>query len=110
MRSNKVEYSTATGLYCTTHGVKVPFCMSYFSSSNIINHRFHVNNGKDESGIGYAMIIGRDLIVQLGLAVDFKRQVLQWHGATITMKEPSGLLEKSNLNKFEMHVVVMQTT
>ena len=27
MRSNKREYSIAAGLYCTTHDVKVPFCM-----------------------------------------------------------------------------------
>ena len=27
MQSNKVEYSTATGVYFTTHDVKVPFCM-----------------------------------------------------------------------------------
>ena len=25
MRSNKVEYSTASGMYCATHDVKVPF-------------------------------------------------------------------------------------
>ena len=38
------------------------------------------------------MIIGRDLMVQLGLTADFKRQVLQWDGTTVPMKEPSGLL------------------
>ena len=27
MRYNKVEYSTYPGMYCTTHDVKVPFCM-----------------------------------------------------------------------------------
>ena len=27
IHSNKVEYSTAEGPYCTTHDVKVPFCM-----------------------------------------------------------------------------------
>ena len=27
MRSNKVEYSTAAGMYCTTHDVKAPSCM-----------------------------------------------------------------------------------
>ena len=27
MRSNRVEYSTAAGVYCTTHDVKIPFCM-----------------------------------------------------------------------------------
>ena len=76
MRSNRVEYRTADGVYCTNHDVKVPFCISEFLGSKIINHRFHVDNNKDESGIGYAMIIGRDLMVQLGLTADFKRQPL----------------------------------
>ena len=49
--SNRVEYSTAAGMYCTTHDVKVPFCMPEFSGSKIINHRFHVDNDEGESGI-----------------------------------------------------------
>ena len=75
--SNKVESITAAGVYYTTHDVKVPFCMTKFSSSKMINHRFHVDNDKGESGIGYNIIIGRDLMVNLGLTSDFKRQVLQ---------------------------------
>ena len=68
------------------HVVKVTFCMPYFFSSNIIAHQFHVDNNKDKSGIGYAMIIGRALVVQLGLLYDFKHQVVQWDGVTVTMK------------------------
>ena len=98
MWSNKVEYSTAAGVYCTTHDVKVTFYMPEFSSRKIINNYFHVNNG---------IIIGRDMMVQLGLTSDFKRQLLQWDGATLNMKEPSGLLDKSDLNKREMCEVVM---
>ena len=109
MRSNKVEYNTAAGMYCTTHDVKVPFCIPEFSSSKIINHRFHVNNNKGESGICYDMIIGRDLMVQLGLAAGFKRQFLQWGDATVHMKEPSMFLGKYDLTKREMCEVVMQT-
>ena len=45
------------------------------------------------------MIIGRDLMAQLGLTADFKRQVLQWDGATAHMKEPSGMLGQYNLTK-----------
>ena len=86
MRSNKVEYSTATGLYCMTHYFKVPFCMPEFSSSNIIDRRFHVNNYRGESGIGYGMIIGHELMVQLGLAANFKRQFFQWDGSIVPMK------------------------
>ena len=84
--------------------------MTEFSSRNIINHHFHVKNNKGESGIGYDMIIGRELMVQLGLTVNFKHQFLQWDGATLHMKEPRGLIGKSNLNKRDMRKLVMQTT
>ena len=46
MRYNKEEYSTDTGVYCTTRGVKVSFFMPELSISKIINHRFHVYNDK----------------------------------------------------------------
>ena len=109
IQSNKVGYSTADGVYCTTHDVTVPFCMPGFSSSKVINHRFCVDNKKGESGIGYDMIIGRDLMVHIGLTADFMRQLLQHDVATVHMKEPSILLWQSNLTKHEMHEVVMQT-
>ena len=51
------------------------------------------------------MIIGRDLMVQLGLTANFKRQVLQWDGATVHMKEPRNLIGKSDLTKREMRKV-----
>ena len=51
--------------------------MPDFSIIKIINHRLHVDNDKGELGIGYEMIIGRDLMVQLNLTADFKRQVFQ---------------------------------
>ena len=53
MRSNKVEYSTSTGVYCTAYDVKVTFGMLEFSSIRTINHCLHVDNYKGESGIGY---------------------------------------------------------
>ena len=73
--------------------------MLEFSISNIINHQFHVDNDEGELGIGYVMIIGRDLMLQLGLAAYFKHKVLQWDGATIHMTEPRGLLGKAKLTK-----------
>ena len=76
MRSNKVEYSTASGVYCTTHGVKVHFYMLEFSSSKISNNWFHVNNENEYLGIGQEMIICCDMMVQLGLKSYLKFQVL----------------------------------
>ena len=83
--------------------------MPGLSNRKIINHQFHVDKNEGELGIGYDMIIGRDLMVQLGLTANFKRQVLQWDGATVHMKESSNLLGQSNLTKRKMREVVMQT-
>ena len=66
--------------------------MSDFYNSKIIPQRFHVGYSEGESGIGDEIIIGHDLMVQLGILVEFKHQVLQWYGDTVPMKEPSGML------------------
>ena len=97
-------------MYCTAHDIKVPFYMPEFSNRKIIKHSFHADNDKGDLVIGYVMITGRDLMVQLGLSYDFKHKVLQWDGAKVHMKEPRGLLGKSDLNKHEMCEVVLQTT
>ena len=81
--------------------------MPELSGSKIFNHRFHVDNDEVELGIGYDMIIGRDLMVQSGLTADFKRQVLQWDGANVYMKESRNLLGTSDLTKREMREVVI---
>ena len=56
------------------------------------------------------MIIICDLMVQLGLSVNFKRQFIQWDGVTVPMKEPSGLIGKSDLTIRDMREVVMHTS
>ena len=83
--------------------------MLELSSSNIILHQFHVNNDKGELDIGYVTIIGRDLMVQLGLMDNFRYPVFQWDGSEVPMKEPISLLEQDNLTGREMREVVIQT-
>ena len=56
------------------------------------------------------MIISCDLMVQLVLSVNFKRKFIQWDGVTVPMKEPSGLIGKSDLTIRDMREVVMHTS
>ena len=84
--------------------------MSEFSIRNIILHRFQVDNNEGETCIGYCMIIGRNMIVQLGLSSEFKCRVLQWDGVTVTIKETRGLMGQTYLTCCNMCEVVMQTT
>ena len=67
--------------------MKVIFRMTEFSSRKIITHCFHVENVQDDAGIGYGMIIGRDLMVKLGLKVEFGRQILEWYKTVIHTKQ-----------------------
>ena len=68
-----------------------------------------VDNILGELGIVYDMIIGRDLVVHIGLLDDSNLQVLQINGAIVTMKEPSGSQGQSDLTSCDMREVVMKT-
>ena len=48
-------------------------------------------------------------MVQLGLQDDFKHQVIQWDDVTVIMKEPIGLIGKSDLTIHKICEVVIQT-
>ena len=61
-------------------------------------------------GIGYDMIIGSDLMIQLGISVDFKHSVIQWDGVTVPMKKLRSLLGKSDSASFKMREVSVKTS
>ena len=56
------------------------------------------------------MIIVRNMMVKMGLSSNFKRQVIQWDGDKVPMKEPRGLLGQTDLTSRKMRKVVMQTS
>ena len=86
IQPKKVEYSTATSMYCTTHDVKFPFCMPEFSITKIITNQFYINDGEGDTLMGYEIIIGRDLMVQFEMISYFKRKSVEWYGGVVTMK------------------------
>ena len=84
--------------------------MPEFSIINIISHQSYVVNDDGPLGVVYDMIIGCDVMVQLGLLNKSKCQVLQWDGVTSPRKQPRSLLYKSYLTSCKMQNVVMKTS
>ena len=84
----KVKYGTDADIYWTTHGEKVPFFIPKFSIIKIIPNQVPFDNNKVDTGIGYGIILGRELIVQLGMITYFKDKILEWYVMTIHMKQP----------------------
>ena len=57
-----------------------------------------------------SMIIGRNLMVQLGISADLKHKFLQWDSDTVPTKEPRSMLGKTYLTSRKMRKVAMKTT
>ena len=68
---NYSTYTTAAGEYSTAYEVKVKFALEEFDRNTTIKHTFDIDESNDKKGIGYDMIIGRDLLVKLGIDIRF---------------------------------------
>jgi hypothetical protein len=90
-------FSTGGGNLKTTHEAKVTFSLSEFSNSKIIEWTFSL---ADRDDLGYDMIIGRDLLGQLGIIIDYKNNLIDWEGTKIPMRDYERL-RKLNLIKFK---------
>ena len=77
LRANNFKYIKADGPYKTTHGLKVTFSILYFYRRKIITHHFHIDIVLGDYGIGYYMIICRDLMVKLAPKANFGHQIIE---------------------------------
>ena len=84
--TNKVECGTAAEMCCTKYHTKMQFFMPYPYDRRIIKYPFYVKNDKGDTGVGYRMAAGQDLMVQLIPIDDFKRNDLEWECVIIHMK------------------------
>ena len=99
-------FSTGGGNLKTTHEAKVTFSLSEFSNSKIIEWTFSL---ADRDDLGYDMIIGRDLLGQLGIIIDYKNNLIDWEGTKIPMRDYERL-RKLNLSSKDLNVIIQNTT
>ena len=93
---NAVEWSTPAGNFNTNTVKTVKFRLNEFSDNKSITWDFYIVNANHN--LGYDMIIGRDLLVELGIILDFKNKTIKWDNDTIAMdSSPLNLKEKSGL-------------
>ncbi len=78
-------FETAGGDFKTTSEATLNFNLSEFSESKLVNWTFSVF--PDSEALGYDMIIGRDLLENLGVIMDFKKSSVNWEGIEIPMKD-----------------------
>lgn len=76
------HFQTTAGTFCTHAKAKIQFSLNEFFEKRLIEHVAHV--AKDLSG--YDMILGRDLLHELGIDIKFSSKTIEWDGVAIPMK------------------------
>ena len=76
-------WTSAAGRFSTSKTVKTPLVFPEFSETRIVTARIHTS---EQLLGGYDMIIGRDLLCDLGIVLDFKNQSIIWGDGEIPMK------------------------
>ena len=78
------SYKTAAGTFSSKYNMEIDLTLDEFGRSTKIKHRFDLDENED--GIGYDMIIGRDLLTKLNIDVRFSDKTIKWEDQLIPMK------------------------
>jgi hypothetical protein len=84
--NNATTWSTMGGKFTTNKTVFVTFSLLEFNLKKQISWEFHVDD-RSESSSTYDMIMGRDLLGELGIIMNFNDHTVTWDTDTIPMKD-----------------------
>ena len=75
-----VTYNTYGGKFRTKSAASVGLKLIEFSNSETINWKFQVDEYHHHEEVPYDIIIGSDLMTQLGLDIKYSSQTIEWRG------------------------------
>ena len=84
------KWHTVAGAFRTTALCDVQLSLPEFYTERLIKWRMHVHAGSLRH---YDMIVGRDLLEELGIVIDFKRMQVIWDDAYVPMRQPDANIQ-----------------
>jgi hypothetical protein len=84
--NNTTTWSTMGGKFTTNKTGFVTFSLYEFNLKKQISWEFHVDD-RSESSSTYDMIMGRDLLGELGIIMNFNDHMVTWDTDTILTKD-----------------------
>ena len=79
----ETHFQTTAGTFLTHAKPKIQFSLSEFFNKRLMEHVAHVANDLSS----YDMILGRDLLHELGIGIKFSTKTIEWDGVSIPMKD-----------------------
>ena len=97
VEGGKTSWNTKGGDFVTAGTRKVPFILYEFHKDKVVTWDMHVDTSKRRS-TRYDMIIGRDLMQELGMDLLFSSSQVKWDEKIIPMRDPSSLNNNQVMN------------
>ena len=85
----------------------IHFTLDEFGKENTVSHLFDLDEIKD--GIGYDMIIGRDLLNQLNIDVRFIYGTIKWEDQLVPMKSFSNMWKNKYPTRKELKAKILRS-
>ena len=104
-KQSKASYRTAAGIVQSKYSMKLTITFDEFGRSTKINHAFNLDENKD--GIGYDMIIGRDLLNELKIDVRFSDGIIKWEDQVVPMKNFQRIWKDDHPSKKELRSAIL---
>ena len=100
------KYSTGSGTLKTKYESTEQLMLPEFSDKKNITWHFSLFEGND---VGYDMVIGRDLMLELGMEISFIKKTVSWEDIEIPMRD-FNRLRKWNVSKMEMKAIIQESS
>ena len=103
-KEKESNYATGSGVLKTKYESEIHFTLPEFSDKKIIKWTFNITDSKD---LGYDIIIGRDILTELGISLSFKNKSVEWEGISIPMRD-FNRIQRHRLSKYEFKAIIRE--
>ena len=90
-KEKSTEWENQIGTFKTSEKCKVQFFLPELYESRLIEWNIHVTEQKSKCDL----IIGQDLMTELGIIINFKKQCIKWDDTSIPIKSMDATFENS---------------
>jgi hypothetical protein len=97
-KHKQVKWSTIGGVFTTNRKALIDFKFPELSNNKSVTWICHVDDKTSPQHAAYDMIVGMDLMTEIGIAVDTEKKVIRWEHSEIPLKERGELNDRAHLH------------
>ena len=105
-KANKTHWGTLGGTFSTKRKGMVDFRFPELDDKKIITWVCHVDDTHTREDLSYDMIIGMDLMTELGICVDTKDKVVVWNDHTTPLRERGAISDHAAIMEAVHHMAM----